>query len=234
VTASVSSFSLLRRLRHFLGAPHVPYFITDQLNVHWPTLYHLIVFGKTNVNTAEYWNTAWHKHGHADFRASALLTHVRRRILDEVPPYSSVLDVGCGVGELLAILHRDKSSRCFGVDISSIAISTVQERGFEGRVSALPCIPYPSDLFDVVVCAETLEHISDATGTVAEIARVVRRGGRTIISVPDGLTDREPVHVHRFTPEALQKLLSRRFHVSSVELIVDAQHRTLLAIGTKE
>jgi methionine biosynthesis protein MetW len=153
--------------------------------------------------------------------------------MDFIPRQATVLDVGCGVGELLVLLDEEKGCRCFGVDISDIAIKRLQERGLEGRVSTLPAIPYADETFDVVTCTETLEHVDKPKRAVAEMTRVVRTGGSIILSVPDGTTDHEEVHLYRYTPVKLRRLLSGFLHVESIEVLADGEHTSLLARATK-
>ncbi|MEM1400965.1 MAG: methyltransferase domain-containing protein [Pseudomonadota bacterium] len=45
-------------------------------------------------------------------------------------------------------------------------------------------VPFEDDRFDCVVCFNTLEHIYDAQATLAELYRVLRPGGRLVITVP--------------------------------------------------
>jgi len=211
----------------------MPWFVMKRLNQHWPKAYHLLRFGTLNVNTPQHWDDGWARHGRGGFRATDEIPSVRRRIVAIAPRNAVLLDVGCGVGELVTMLAREKRCRCYGVDISGVAIAELNKKGFEGRVSALPVIPYPNEMFDLVICTETLEHVSDAKRTVAEMARVARRGGTLIVSVPDGATDREEVHVHRFAVKRLHRLLSRHFRVNDISVISDGQDRNLLAVATK-
>jgi 2-polyprenyl-3-methyl-5-hydroxy-6-metoxy-1,4-benzoquinol methylase len=203
------------------------------LKEHWPKAYHVLRFRTTNVNTASHWDAAWARHGQDGFRASAELSAVRREILRRMAPGCAVLDVGCGVGELLTELHREKGCRCYGLDISPVAVAKIHALGFEGVVSTLPAIPYPAEMFDAVVSTETLEHVSAARETVEAMHRVLRSGGRLFLSVPDGRTDREEVHVHRFTEQSLTKLLGPWFRVESVECVPEGKEQTLLAVAVK-
>jgi len=217
----------------FVARPHVPWLIMDWLNIHWPRGYHFLRFGTWNLNSAQHWDSAWTRHGQDGFRASEELSTIRHRIIELVPPKAVVLDAGCGVGELLALLKKEKECRCFGLDISLVAVGKARQDRIPGCVSALPAIPYASKTFDAVVCTETLEHITNTNETVAEIARVVRPGGIVIISVPHGTVDREEVHVHRFTVKRFKKTLLPYFHVDNIDVIVEGTNQTLLARTTR-
>jgi predicted SAM-dependent methyltransferase len=46
-------------------------------------------------------------------------------------------------------------------------------------------LPMPSEQYDAVVCTEVLEHLYDPEHALAEISRVLARGGRVVVSVPN-------------------------------------------------
>ncbi len=212
----------------------VPWFVLRRLRAHWPRVYLAFRYGSVNLNTAEHWDMAWAKHGEDGYRASGELREVRDRVIDLVPQGAVVLDIGCGVGELLLELKREKACQCIGVDISPVAIVRVRELGLEGRVASLPEIPFGSDEFDVVICTETLEHVSDDSRSIAAMARVLRPGGTMMISVPEEAFDDEDMHVRRFTAERLRKKLSRFLRVERIDVVRANNNRTLLAIATKD
>ncbi len=96
-----------------------------------------------------------------------------------------ILDVACGTG------HGSKlvAERCevVGVDRDAGAVAMAQIRVPDGsfRVATLPPIPFDDGHFDAAVSFETLEHIEDDREFVAELRRVVKRGGRLLISSPN-------------------------------------------------
>lgn len=50
--------------------------------------------------------------------------------------------------------------------------------------ATLDALPFPSEMFDVVVCLHVLEHVLDDRGAVREMARVLRPGGEALVNVP--------------------------------------------------
>jgi SAM-dependent methyltransferase len=107
---------------------------------------------------------------------------VMRRLLDPLPA-SLVLDAGCGTGRYSAYLAA-RGHRCIGVDRSSAMLAKARaklpESDFrEGDLEALPLAPAS---VDAAVCALALVHLRAVGKAVAELARVVRPGGRVIIS----------------------------------------------------
>jgi SAM-dependent methyltransferase len=62
-------------------------------------------------------------------------------------------------------------------------------------VSDITNIPAPSDSFDVVLCTEVLEHVPDPLAAVRELARLVKPGGKMILTTPFcSLTHFAPYH----------------------------------------
>ena len=211
----------------------VPWRVMQWLGRHWRAGFQLLRFGTTNVNTAEHWDDAWSRHGHDGFRATGELPVVRERIVEYVKAGSAVLDVGCGVGELLSTLQRAKQCRCHGMDISPVAVEGARARGFEARVSALPQIPFADAMFDAVVTTETLEHVSNVKTSLAEMDRVLKPGGLVAVSVPDGDVDNEDVHIHRFNRERLTTMMERHFTVTRVDRVLCGGEATLIAFAKK-
>jgi len=183
----------------------LPWRVMRWLNVHWPRAFQLLRYGTSNVNTAEHWDDAWRRHGRDGYRAT---------------------------GEILALLHVERRCDCSGVDIAPSAVAAVRARGFRAETTVLPAIPHPDAAFDVVVCTETLEHVSDARATLREIRRVLRPDGRLLLSVPDGTVDEEEVHVHRFSAPRLERELAPHFAEVHVERLVDDMEPTLFATAS--
>lgn len=193
--------------------------------MHWllrrqPRAYQFLTYGVSNVNTQEHWNEAWARHGEAGFRATAEIQEIRTEILKVVPRGASVLDVGCGVGEIMTLLRDANACKCSGVDIAPSAVAAVVSKGMHAERGALPAIPYADRSFDAIVCTETLEHVTDVQGSLQSIRRVLKPGGILVLSVPDGSVDEEDSHVHRFTQQKLSHLLKlHRFSLDSIDLI---------------
>jgi SAM-dependent methyltransferase len=150
---------------------------------------------------------------------------------------ASVLDAGCGVGYGTAHLAR-VAERVVGVDVSDDAVSYARAHYAGPNVEFLAAdvleLPFADDSFGVVCSFEIVEHVSDAERFVAELARVLKPGGRLVLSTPraDDPTVRpdNPFHEREFDADELRALLSSSF--SSVELfgqrrIETARHRTL-------
>lgn len=120
------------------------------------------------------------------------------------------LDVGCGVGFVVAYLSLPSFDlQPFGVDISDVAIEKAQTRlaeipGSKKRLLALDSqqLPFEDDFFSLVTCFDMLEHLdeSDIQITWGEIQRVLRPRGTFLGAVscrPAGIEDKFGDNLHR-------------------------------------
>jgi len=94
--------------------------------------------------------------------------------LAEVAP-RRVLDVGCGDGRIPR-LYTSPEVVC--VDSSEAAVSAARDRGLDARLGDVRVLPFADSSFDAVTCNHTLYHVDDRDRAVAELARVLRPGGR--------------------------------------------------------
>ncbi len=103
------------------------------------------------------------------------------RILELIPLGSSVLDLGCGEGDLLARLRERGDARLVGVDVSTPLIAATMQHG----VNAIDCdlnlgLPQFDDhTFDYVVISSTLQVVPNVEQLLADSLRV---GKRAIVS----------------------------------------------------
>jgi SAM-dependent methyltransferase len=113
-----------------------------------------------------------------------------------------VLDVGCGPGHLLERL-ADHGLQVTGIDLDPAMVDRARSRlgaRAEVAVADVAALPYPAGAFDLVVSTMSMHHWADPRGGLAEIARVLAPGGRTLIfdlggtPVPLHSLDRGPVH----------------------------------------
>jgi len=113
----------------------------------------------------------------------------RRRalLLGAVEPGERVLDLGCGAGRFVAAL-RDAGAEPVGVELAEAALERARRnvRGADLRLVAPDgSLPLGHGEVDVVWCSEVLEHVPDTIALLTEARRVLKRGGRLLVTVPD-------------------------------------------------
>lgn len=98
----------------------------------------------------------------------------------------SVLDAGCGSGPLSsALLHRGASVSGFDLSAEMLKIAATRlGPGVELKVAdlALP-LPYADNSFDDVIASLVFHYVEDWSGPLSEMRRILRPGGRLILSV---------------------------------------------------
>ena len=95
------------------------------------------------------------------------------RVLERGP--ATVLDVGCGGGECLA-LYGEHGVRACGVEASAERVAALLERGLEAREGVADALPFEDGAFEVVTIRHVLHHLADPEGAVREAWRVAREG----------------------------------------------------------
>ncbi|HET7567845.1 MAG TPA: methyltransferase domain-containing protein [Gaiellaceae bacterium] len=108
-----------------------------------------------------------------------------RELIREQLPCESFLDAGCGDGRYFAALAGELPERVAGVDISERILETARLQapaGAELRQANLESLPFPDSAFDLVLSTQVIEHVLDPPRAAAELARVLRPGGRLVIS----------------------------------------------------
>jgi SAM-dependent methyltransferase len=91
-----------------------------------------------------------------------------------------VLEVGCGWGELARWIARDTGADVVAVDLSPRMVELALEGGVDARVADVQRLPFADGEFDAAVAAWMLYHVPDLDCAVAELARVLRPGGRLV------------------------------------------------------
>jgi SAM-dependent methyltransferase len=130
------------------------------------------------------------------------------RDLAELLPrcHGLVLDVGCGAQPYRSLVHPEATYR--GIDYAyaerHFGYSMPDTVYYEGDEW-----PVASGSVDVVLCTETLEHVSEPRTFLGEAFRCLKPGGRLILTVPFAARWHFIPHDYwRFTPSGLQKQLS--------------------------
>jgi len=117
----------------------------------------------------------------------ALLRAVEAQFYQDLLPLEEpVLDVGCGDGHFASVAFPLPLTA--GIDPGSAVLNEARDRGaYHLLAQALgDGLPFPDGHFATVISNSVLEHIPGVDAVLAEIARVLRPGGRFIFCVPGG------------------------------------------------
>jgi ubiquinone/menaquinone biosynthesis C-methylase UbiE len=106
-----------------------------------------------------------------------------------VPSTGTILDLGCGDGKLTSILYKQIATPnliVVGIDGDKDETQQAAKIPLYRRVHTCWAsnIPEDAESFDHVISNSVLEHIKDIDATVAEVARLLKRGGTFVFTVP--------------------------------------------------
>ena len=106
------------------------------------------------------------------------------RFVEGLPAVDRALDLGCGDGRLTAHLAAGAVT---AADVSSVALARARDRVPGARIVGLQPeapLPFSDGSFDLVLCAETIEHVRDVQRLLSETRRVLRTGGTLAVTTP--------------------------------------------------
>lgn len=107
-----------------------------------------------------------------------------RKLVRSLPAAERALDLGCGDGRLTAEL---RARELVAADVSPVALGRAARRLPHARLEDLEPdapLPFADGEFDLVLCAETLEHVRDVQLLLSEARRVLRPGGLLAVTTP--------------------------------------------------
>ncbi len=125
---------------------------------------------------------------------------------------ASILDVGCGLGDLMGGLANAGYENIWGTEMSPHRVAVTEQR-FPGRVFEGGYDAVPEDRqFDIIYANHVLEHLPQPASAVRWMANRLTEGGIIILSVPDSWC--EPVfnqvlglpHLHSFCARSFKRL----------------------------
>lgn len=112
---------------------------------------------------------------HFQWLSTKDLNNDLRRLLPEIK--GRILDVGCGEKPYEQWLNSAELKEYIGIDIfPGPKVDRVITPGNS--------LPFKDDYFDAIICTQVLEHVPDIENVLNEIYRVLKPGGRLIVSMP--------------------------------------------------
>ncbi|MCE3015647.1 MAG: class I SAM-dependent methyltransferase [Pirellula sp.] len=141
--------------------------------------------------------------------------------------FDSVLEVGCGPGDLAANIFPNCVGY-MGLDIDEHQVGLARSRYPDGAFSVGSAyqLPFVTDSFDLVVACEVFEHLDNPDKAINELARVSKRWG--LVSVPWEPVWRvlnmargkywsaygnTPGHVQQFSRKAIRQLCNTHYRI---------------------
>lgn len=157
-------------------------------------------------------------------------------------PSDCILDLGCGTGELVKLLHKD--IKILGMDYSLEGVKLAKGVVNEGIIiqADARCLPFHAEVFDKVVMLDIVEHLSkpDLLKCLTELKRVLKSDGSALILTPNlwgeklDMIDRRilrrespahfvsHLHVNVMSPIALKSIIKRAGFKSKLWFNCDA------------
>ncbi|MEQ8956753.1 MAG: methyltransferase domain-containing protein [Coleofasciculus sp. C2-GNP5-27] len=158
--------------------------------------------------------------------------------LDKLPPGTTVLDVGCGIGGSSRILAQDYGFAVTGISISPQQIKRAQEltpKDLDARflVDDAMALSFPDTSFDVVWSIEVGPHIPDKALFAKELMRVLKPGGILVVADWNQRDDRQKP-LNFWERPVMQQLLDQWSHpaFSSIEGFAERLQETGLVEGS--
>lgn len=160
---------------------------------------------------------------HLQLAADGVHAKIREQVAALQLGGGKLLDAPCGAGVLSASLGK------LGFDVHGLDIEVHPAQKLDGdrfRLADLNAgIPFDDRSFDVVVSVEGIEHLEAPKRFVRELARVLKPGGRLVLSTPNPLNVASRwrfftrgYHKH-FTPDARAQLSSGHLHAIDYVLL---------------
>lgn len=107
-----------------------------------------------------------------------------RAIADMIAPSSTLLDVGCGEGDLLSFLQQEKKVTGRGIELSQSGVNRCIARGLsviQGDAD-IDLSYYPDNAYDYVVLSQTLQTLKQPKEVLEHLVRI---GRHAVLSVPN-------------------------------------------------
>lgn len=157
-------------------------------------------------------------------------------LLRYAPEKGRVLDVGCGLGQMMSIL-REKGYDVVGVDANPKAAKIARDRGFEVIEGRFEEGMFEDESFDMIVTRSVLDHAIDPITLLATMENILKPGGVIAVEVPNfgrvlkrsGFGGFTPHHVIYWTTPVLRYALT----IQGLDLLGGYEESYIAMFGQK-
>jgi ubiquinone/menaquinone biosynthesis C-methylase UbiE len=162
-----------------------------------------------NINTKEYfekqyadpnWRRGWDG---ADVRLSQAMELIKKE-------FKKHLDIGCADGTFTKYyLEKFPNTKGWGVDISEVVVEHAKKNCPLGHFKPADCysLPFKDEEFDLVHCAEMIEHVDYPEKAIDEMYRVLKKNGTLIITTPNEKADDYIEHLWKWDTYGVRQTL---------------------------
>ncbi|MEZ4958566.1 MAG: class I SAM-dependent methyltransferase [Saprospiraceae bacterium] len=170
--------------------------------------------------------------------------HYRRRKLvkllrfNELVPYRSVLEVGCGIGDLLLEIHKYQPRELYGVDGSKedieLARQYLENVAVDVSVANARSLPFPEKAFDVVFVMFELQHILDENQMQRVVQEACRVSRQWVVLVEDTAPTamKKRGYIRRPVGEYKDVFRKEKFHLRRAEMMDIAASKYIFTGGS--
>ena len=109
-----------------------------------------------------------------------------QKVLDYIGRNQIILDVGCSSG-YLGKLMKDRGNVVYGVEMDgpdAAEAKKILDEVIEADLEAVD-FPWQNNFFDMVVCADVLEHLREPVKTLRKLQKMLKREGRILVCLPN-------------------------------------------------
>ena len=149
-----------------------------------------------------------------------------------------ILDIGCSQGIVCLLLGRE-GFNCIGVDCEQDAINFAlkeleKEESFvrqrvKFQLADASKLPFEDNFFDTVILGEILEHLTHPEKVLQEARRLLKEGGKAIITIPFGLNPADD-HKRIYYPRSFLETVRPYFRMQ----LIDTLNDNIIYCGSKD
>jgi ubiquinone/menaquinone biosynthesis C-methylase UbiE len=117
-----------------------------------------------------------------------------KKLIELCGTENKIIDIGCGSGFIAKILN-DNGNEVIGFDMLDSCINETRKKGVFCWKADAKDLPIDNQCADIVIMSEVLEHLLETQEVLAEARRVLKKGGRIIITTPNFCSFRDRILV---------------------------------------